>query len=315
MYPQLSVILAVHRLRERAVGSLRALLEQSRIAEMEIILFDLHDSAPPLPGSEHPSVRLIRLAPDAVFSKLRAEGVRLARAPIVAFAEEHCRVRPGWAEAIIRAHAAPVAAVGAEIHNGNSDSRLSRIIAVMNYNEWLPPAPRGEFNMLPGHNSSFKREVLLSYGAELETLLRAEVALYLRLHRDGHRLLLEPDAKFEHINETRLRSIASGYFLWHRSYGPIRARVFNWSLARRWFYIVATPAIPLYYVVRLAGVLLRKRPELLKEAFLGLPQIVFAQSASALGQAVGLLFGEGDAERRFTDYELNEPRQWNERAA
>jgi hypothetical protein len=304
----MTVVLVVGRLRERAVGSLASILAQDCVDDLEILLLDLDaHRSPPLPGSEHPSVQMVSMPETTVYSEARALGVRNAKTPIVAFVEEHCRVYPGWAAAFIRAHDGPYAAVGGEIHNGNPHVRLSRTIALMNYNPWMPPARRGEFDLLPGHNSSFKRAVLLGYGDELESLLRAEVALCHRMHRDGHRLLLEPDARFEHINETRLSSIARGYFLWHRCYGPIRARTFGWSFARRLLYIVATPAIPFYYMLRLTLVL-RKRPRLIAQAWLAAPQILFAQLASAMGQAVGLMFGSGDAESRFTRYELNEPR-------
>jgi hypothetical protein len=305
----MTVVLIAGHLRERANGSLASILAQDVVDELEILLIDLdHGRSAPLDGSGHPSVRTIAMPETTVYSAARAHGVREAKTPILAFVEEHCRVYTGWAAALIRAHAGPYAAVGGEIHNGNPQVRLSRTIALMNYNLWMPPAPRAEFDLLPGHNSSFKREVLLGYGDELETLLRAEVALCHRLHRDGHRLLLEPDAKFEHINETKLASIANGYFLWHRCYGPIRARVFGWSRARRLFYVAATPLIPFYYLARLTLVLLRRRPHLVVQAWLAAPQILFAQYASALGQAAGLLFGTGDAERHFTLYELNEPR-------
>lgn len=304
----MSVVLIVGRLRERAIDCLQSILAQDCVDDLEVLLIDLDSSAsPPLPGSDHSSVRVIVMLPDTVFSVGRAFGVRTAQAPIVVFVEEHCRVHAGWASALIRAHEGPWSAVGAEIHNGNPHVRLSRTIALMNYNQWLPPAMRGEYDLLPGHNSSFKREVLLSYGEELEELLRTENVLFARMHRDGHRMLLEPDAKFEHINETRLASISSGYYLWHRCYGPMRARIFKWSLARRILYVVATPVIPLYYLARLTLVL-RKRPGLLLQAWLAAPQILVAQYASAFGQAAGLLFGMGDAERRFTSYELNEPR-------
>jgi hypothetical protein len=305
----MTVILIAGRLRERANGCLASILAQDVVHQLEILLIDLdHGRSAPLDGSDHPSVRIIPMPESTVYSAARAHGVREAETPIVAFVEEHCRVYAGWAAALLRAHQGPYAAVGGEIHNGNPHVRLSRTIALMNYNPWMPPAPRAELDLLPGHNSSFKREVLLAYGDELETLLRAEVALCHRLHRDGHRLLLEPDVKFEHINETRLASIARGYFLWHRCYGPIRARVFGWSRGRRLFYIAATPLIPFYYLTRLTLVLLRRRPHLVLQAWLAAPQILFAQLASALGQAAGLLFGMGDAERKFTVYELNEPR-------
>lgn len=300
---KLTVILIAGRLRERAAGALQSLLDQDCIASIEILLIDLERNEWP----RHPSLRVIDMPPNTTYSAARLRGIHEAQAPIVAFLEEHCRVYAGWASALLRAHEGPYAAVGAEVHNGNPEVRLSRTIALMNYNPFLPPATRREVPLLPGHNSSFKRDVLLSYGDELETLLRAEVCLYIRMHRDGHRMLLEPDARFAHLNETRLGSIARGYFLWHRCYGPIRARVFRWSFAKRLLYIVATPLIPLYYLGRLTLVL-RRQPRLLAQAWLASPEIYFAQLASAAGQAVGLVFGMGDAEQRFTSYELNEPR-------
>lgn len=298
------MVIIVGRLRERAAGALQSVLAQDCIEDLEVLLIDLERGQWP----PHPSVRVITMPADTTYSAARLHGIHEAKAPVVAFLEEHCRVHAGWASALIRAHAGPYAAVGAEVHNGNPEVRLSRTIALMNYNPFLPPAARREVTLLPGHNSSFKRDVLLSYGDELETLLRAEVCLYIRMHRDGHRMLLEPDAKFEHLNETRLGSIARGYFLWHRCYGPIRARLFAWSFAKRLLYIVATPLIPFYYLARLTLVLARTRPRLIAQAWLAAPQIFFAQLASAAGQATGLVFGMGDAEQRFTSYELHEPR-------
>ena len=179
----------------------------------------------------------------------------------------------------------------------------------MNYYPWLAPTTLGECEMLPGHNSSFRREVLLSYGDDLERLLRADVSLFQQLVADGHHLYLESDAKFEHFNETSLSSIVKGYFFWHRGYGVERARVNSWSLARRALYVAATPLIPFYFVAKLLMRLSKVRPDLVGEALIGTPKILVAQLASASGQALGLVFGPGDTEARFSDYELNEPRK------
>jgi glycosyl transferase family 2 len=304
------VILAVGRLRDRAIECLRSLLRQDRIDTMEILLLDFDAGrSVRLPGSDHPSVRVIPIDPECGFASARLRALGEASAPIVAFVEEHCTVFDGWASAILDAYAREnCAAVGGEVHNANPHVALSRTIEVMNYTLFMPEARAGDYAILPGHNSSFRLDVLLSYGAELETLLRAEVALYLRMFRDGHRLYLEPRVKFSHLNETRLSSISRGYYLWHRCYGPVRAKVFGWSLPRRALYVAAVPVIPLYYLVRLARVLLRRRPSLLPRMIRGVPAIFVSQLASAAGQAVGLLFGIGDAERKFTDYELNHPR-------
>lgn len=315
MRPDLTILLVIGERRDRAAGALASLLAQESIDRLEILLLDCAPGdPPPLPGSDHPAVQRVRLPPDTLFAAAKAHGVRMAAAPVVAFLEEHCRAWPGWAEALIEAHRGPWAMVGAEVHNGNPEHAASRMTEMVNFHPWLPPAPRQEFDMLPGHNGSFKRDALLIYGDRLADLLSAEIVLHTRLRQDGHRLLLEPAARFTHINESTFRSAARGRFLWNRCYGPMRAETFGWSRGRRLLYIAATPIIPLYSIAKLGWTLARRRPHLLRRAAASLPGILYIQLASAVGQAAGLLFGPGSAESRFTWYEMNEPREYSEKA-
>jgi hypothetical protein len=300
--PELSAVLVVGERRDRAALALASLLGQGEVA-LEIVLVDCAPRAASLPGSAAPTVVRVEL-PAGLFSQARALGVRRARAPVVAFVEEHCRVRPGWAAALVEAHRGPWVGVGAEVHCGNPAGALSRAVALMNYHPWLAPAQPGEHALLPGHNSSFKRAALLAYGERLEELLRAEVLLYAALGAAGGRLFLEPRAAFEHDNETRLADIVHGFFLWHRLYGPLRAREAGWGLARRAFYVLGAPLVPAYFALRLLAVLARRRPSLLGAGLRGLPYMLVAQAASAAGQALGLVVGPGQAERAFTQHEL-----------
>jgi Glycosyl transferase family 2 len=307
---ELSVVLVVGQRRERAARALASLLAQRPLPRLEVLLLDCAPGEPPpVPGSDHPAVKRVALPATTGFAAAKTLGVELSTAPVVAFLEEHCRVAPGWAAALIEAHRGPWAAVAGEVHNGNGSSWISRIVALMNYQPWLPPAARAEHDMLPGNNASFKRQLLLGYRDRLETLLRAEIVLHTRLRRDGHRLLLEPEAKFEHLNDSSVRSCARGFFLFHRCYGPTRAEVFGWSPARRALYVAATPAVPLYFVARLLYQLARRRPRLIGTALAAIPVMLALQLAGAAGQAAGLLFGIGHAEARFTHYELNQFRK------
>ena len=52
--------------------------------------------------------RVAEVGPITSTGKALAEGFRQASAPIVAYAEEHSYPEPGWAEALIRAHATSV---------------------------------------------------------------------------------------------------------------------------------------------------------------------------------------------------------------
>ena len=125
----------------------------------------------------------------------RAPGLREASAPLVALVESHSYPHPGWAEALIEAHRQPWAAVGPAIGNANPGSMISWANLLLEYGPWLEPATAREIDHLPGHNSSYKRGILLDYGPELEAMLESESVLHWDLRAKGYRLYLEPKAK------------------------------------------------------------------------------------------------------------------------
>jgi len=310
--PALSVILLVGDRRERAPGCLASLLAQDLAQSMEMLVVDAGtSSAPPLALELPPNARLLRIAPTTTFGRVRAEAVRQARAPIVAFLEEHVRVLPGWAAATLRAHAGPWAGVGPEVHNGNPGLGVSDVVWRMNYWRWLPPAARGESALLAGHNASYKRAALLEFSERLDDLLQAEVLLQWALVGRGHKLLVEPQVKIAHINETTLGSITRGYYLWNRCFGAMRPGFCGWSAATTIIRLLLTPLVPWVRLARLAAALaaLAARGAGHWTSIPGslLPALV-AESGSALGQAAGMLLGERDAGIRFLDYELNQYR-------
>jgi hypothetical protein len=57
----------------------------------------------------------------------------------------------------------------------STDPDLSVILIVgdylAGYAPWIPPAERGESELVASHNSSYRREVLLAYGERLDGLL------------------------------------------------------------------------------------------------------------------------------------------------
>src|SRR4051812_38020324 len=211
--PELSVIVMVDKQRQRGAECLQALLAQSILNQMEIILIDFDDV--PLPGSDHPNVCVIRQPRTITFGAAKAAGVRHSHAPIIAFVEEHVRVFPGWAEAVVAAHKERYAAISGEIHNGNPGEGISDVIAMMGYYRWLAPAKRIEGILLDSHNCTYKRDILLQLGDRLPFWLDCEIVLYTKLIQDGHKLLCDPRIKHAHINESDLR-ICKGYFLFNR---------------------------------------------------------------------------------------------------
>ncbi len=71
------------------------------------------------------------------------------------------------------------------------------------------------------------------------------------------------------------------------------------------------PLIPIYSLVRLGLFFSFQRRDYLKRYVQAIPLLAIVQTASAAGFALGLVRGEGDAEAKFTSFEMNEPRQPN----
>jgi glycosyltransferase involved in cell wall biosynthesis/GT2 family glycosyltransferase len=307
--PELSVVVVAGGLRERAGECLRSLRDQGLGERMEVLLADVAGpGAPPVPGSDAPGVRVLALPPGTTFPRARAHAVRAAAGGVVAFVEEHATALPGFAAALLGAHREAYAGVGPAVVNGNPGVGRSDVAGLLAYGHFYPPCGRAEAEFLAGHNSSFKRHALLDLGDDLDRLLRSDLVLHARLRRLGHRLLVEPAAVLAHRNEVTLRGRARGLFLWYRNYAVLRAAEGRWSRARRAAYVAATPVLPLYFLARFTPYVARRRRAWLGVLLRNLPYVVATMLAGAAGQALGLLLGPGDAEARFTRFELGEPR-------
>jgi hypothetical protein len=235
-----------------------------------------------------------------------AAGVRAAGAPLVVMAEDHSYPQPDWAEALIAAHRGPWAAVGPVVANGNPRTAVSWADFLPGFGTWQESTPGGEADHLPGHNSSYKRHLLLEFGDELEQMLQAESVLHWELRDRGHRLLLEPAAVTRHFNFSKLSIYLRATFLHARTFAAQRARGGRWGIARRLAYGAAWPLIPIVRLRRVVPVQRRATdcvslPRLLPVVLLGL-------GVSAVGEATGYLFGPGNAPEKVSTFEFHRDR-------
>jgi hypothetical protein len=315
--PALSVILVIGGQREREERALKSLLAQSAIDRMEILLYDLGPvDCPPIPGSDHARVRLTRQTPQDLLGTARAHGIRRARAPVVCFMEEHCEMQPGAADAFLRAHEGPWAAVGGAFISGNPRSAQSDLTFRMNYGIYaLPPRQRGTVSFVPGQNSTFKRDVLLRYDKDLETLLTADLVLQWQMRREGSKFFYEPAATIAHRNENTLRSLAVGQFYWNWCFAHVRANAFHWSLPRRALWILLSPLMPWWRIVKLFRFLPRFGFSRSLRFFGDIPFILGMNYCAAAGQVAGLLNPLDRGAREFSHFEMNEPRLLREELA
>ena len=307
--PELTVVLVVGPRRERGAEALASILAEAEETPLTVMVMDYEEDVTRIAGADHPAVQYRRLEGGAHFGAARAAAARAASTPYIAYVEEHARVLPGWARAVVRAfREGPWAGVGFEVHNGNPGVGRGWITGMMSYGMFMPPLPRGETTFISGHNSAYRRDALLHYGARLDDLMLADMGLFVAMRRDGFRLFLEPDAKMVHRNETTLSATLRAYGSYHRIYGASRAHEGGWSMLRRLAYVAAAPIIPIYYTVRFARFLLRRSPGDVPRFLLNAPYVYLAQLVGAGAQAMGLVLGPGDAPYRFSAFEVSEPR-------
>lgn len=249
--------------------------------------------------------RIVELDAVAPTPRARAAGAGAAGAPLVVFAEDHCFPAAGWAEALVLAHQGPWAAVGPAIGVANPQRYSAWANALLQYGPWMQPAAGREVDDLPGHNSSYKRDLLAAYGDDLVPLLTAETMLHRDLRRRGHRLWLDPAARADHVFVTRPGPFVVENYHVGRQFAASRTRA--WRRAQRLAFAAATPLIPL---VRLGRILRRIRElgwtgRLLPGV---LPWLALGLTVSAAGELMGTLFGLGLTPERTVDVDFRRDR-------
>jgi len=294
MAPALSVILVIGPQRPRSQRALDALCAQDAIDITEIIVVDMApESTAPLEVRADRPVTYLWGAVDARVATLRFTALQHVRAPIVAYLEDHVVARPGWAAAVIDAHKGPWSAVGYAFENANPDSYLSRASLVNDYGPWIAPVRHGETQHLPGHNLSFKMSVLRALGDRLESLMAPDFALREALRTRGDRFFIAADAVVAHENFTTMGSVFRAHFDYMRMLAATRARLQHWSQGRRLFYAAAVlGAAPPITLWRLYGGL-RGRAPLVPLFLASAPFCVVMRLASAVGESLGYVAGEG----------------------
>lgn len=304
--PRLSVVIVTDGF-ETIRKTVRHLRAQTVAAEIELVIV-APDGELALDGDDLAGLhshQVVRVGDIRSLSWARAPGVRVARAPIVALGESHCFPEPEWAERFLARHAEGWAAVGPAIVNANPDGAVSWVNLLLDYGPWVAPTAGGELDDLPGHNSSYKKELLVEFGDRLETMLEAETILHADLRSRGHRLYQEPGARAAHINVTRTSSWIGERFQTGRRFASARSH--TWPVWRRGVYAAGSPLIPLVRLRRLLRDVARTRtgPELRP---VGYALLAFALLVSAAGELVGYAFGSGDSMYALSRIELHKER-------
>jgi hypothetical protein len=239
-------------------------------------------------------LRVVERPPSPTLSPGRAAGIRAATAPVVVFTETHCFPQPGWVDALLERHREGWAGVAPTFGNANPGTGLSWANLLIDYGPFLHgPGCNGtrEVGVLPGQNSSYKRDVLLAYGDELEARLEFEWGMQLDLRRRGHRLALEPAARTHHVNITRLGSWLPERWRSGRTFGARRAQA--WSRPRKLGFGLASPLIAPLRLGRALGH--ARRADIGRRIPRALPWLAAGLVVQSLGEGFGCLVGPGES--------------------
>jgi len=260
-------------------------LEQCRLDETELACFH--------------SWQVVEIGPISSIARGFTAGIRRARAPVVALTEDHSFPEANWAQTLIAAHQQPWAAVGPSIKNGNPDTMLSWADFYMAYSEWAQPVSSGTVRHLPGHNSSYKRDILLAYGEQLDSLMQAESVLHRYFKVQGYQLWLESSTYTSHSNFTAWTPWIKAQYYTGRQFAATWAQ--PWSWLRRLLFTIGSPGIPW---LRLWRIQKRIRRAQAAGFFIRLlPMLLAGLLVNGLGQMMGYAAGVGDSIEKVTEHE------------
>ncbi len=302
--PDLSVVLVADQYAV-ARKTMRHLREQTVSDRLEIVIVTQSERGlglDPADTDRFCAVQVVEVPVILPLALATTAGVRRASAPLVVLAETHAYPRRDWAHALIEAHRGPWAAVGAVIGNANPGTLTSWASLFLDYGSCVETSAVGVAEYLPGHHTSYKRQLLLQYDSDLEALMDSEILLHWRLRAGGHRLRLEPAARVYHLNVSSCSHWLRERFYTGRRFAATRSLA--WSLLRRLLYAAGAPVIPL---IRLPRVLRDIRNSTQSHALLPrvIPSLAAGVLVSAAGEMVGSLFGAGTAARQLAEMELH----------
>ena len=220
--------------------------------------------------------------------RLRYQGVVKASGDLVAILEDHARVEPGWARALLAEHKGPWGAVGGPVENG-VDGLVNWAVFFCEYAPYMSPVSEGTSTDLPGNNIAYKRPHLLRHARVLDEG-KWESWINDRLRADG-----VPIASTNAMVVKHIKPFALGYFLaqrfhFGRSYAGMRRADQSWS--RRLAYGLGSLILPGLLSARVARTVASKRRNVWRFVTVA-PLVGLFLTVGAMGEMAGYLVGPG----------------------
>ncbi len=235
-----------------------------------------------------------------------------ARAPYLAFLEDHAFPQPDWAEKIVAAFEQyGTAGVGTAIENGNPGTTLSWANMLMSYGQWVAAQHAGPTQNVSRHNVAFRADVLREeYGDDLPRMMGRDGGLLADLIRRGHSYAIDPTTHVRHVNPSTWSSTIELRTGSGRLFASSRMKREGWSPAKRLLYIAGAPAIPVirYRLLRdelFGGGCDERRARLGGKAN---GALIVGCLLDGVGQFLGHLLGPGAIKEKMAFFEMGRAR-------
>lgn len=284
--PELTVVIPTDRW-ETIVPVLDRLSTQPAKPRIELLL--LSASPGPLARAAAALEGFGAVRVEAALPAVRAQGVALARGPVVFLGETHSYVGERWAELLLAAHREWDVVVPC-FGNANPGTALSWAAFLQDYGWCGEGRPAGELAEWPGLNVSYRRSALLALGDGLDAALQKGDELRGEIRRRGGKACFAPHIRVDHLNVDRRWSWARERFLRGLLIAGHRRAAWGWT--RRIGYALAAPLIAL--------VLMGRNWAAFRDALRAgrlprwtAPAWIAGIAIRAGGEAVGYAFGAG----------------------
>ena len=275
---------------DRCLASLEA-QARARDAEVIVVLHGTEQDAGRV-AEAFPWVTVIYRKLRETVPSLRRHGVERAAGEIIAVIEEHCTAAPDWLDRIVESLADDrYGAVGGAIHDDDYRRLRDWLVYFVEYNGWLPPAPRRSVAQLNGANIAYRRRHLTDHVQLLDDGYW-EVTLHPRLLAAGVEFLSVPEMVVRHTGPFNLGYYLQQRYWFSQAYAGARAQASG--IVRRVIFMLTAPLLPIVLWVRMTLRVLRKRRRVVQYLMIQ-PLLLAALTALAAGEFVGYTLGSGDA--------------------
>ena len=273
-----------------AADLLVTLLEQSRAAEVEIILARGVEGPSETPGVvDDLRVHVIEVAREPTLPQLLGAAIARSRGGVIAITDSTCAVASDWVREILEAHREPDLVLGGVVEPRGLRRLVDWAAYFCEYGQFMAPIEHGITREVPGNNISFKRSAL-ERGREFVTPEFWKTYWCRRLEDEGTRLRTAPSVVVYYGKSFRLFPFLNRRFQHGRCFAGMRlaGRSAGW----RAVWALAALLLPLLLSVRLLRAIFPKRRYLV-QFLLSLPISLLAILSWSIGEMVGYALGAG----------------------